>query len=202
MKNFSTIFFIFDLDLRLYMYFHMLSRRFLYKTVFQVSSYNCNFISISSSSSISPQLTRFPLSAPLHRYIHTSLTLRNIEHPHSNKSIKVTFVDRDGDHVTVEGNVGENLLSLAHRNNIDMEGACDASLACTTCHVYIQPEFFSILLPSTDEEEDLLDLAPFLESNSRLGCQVLLTHDMEGMVISLPKVTRNFYVDGHVPKPH
>lgn len=180
----------------------MLSRRFPYKTVIQVSSYNYSFISIPSSSSISPQLTRFPIPNPLHRYIHTSLPLRNNEQPHSNESIKVTFVDRAGNHVTVAGNVGENLLSLAHRNNIDMEGACDASLACTTCHVYIQPEFFSTLLPSTDEEEDLLDLAPFLESNSRLGCQVLLTHDMEGMLIALPKVTRNFYVDGHVPKPH
>ena len=180
----------------------MLSRRILYKTVFQVSCYYYNSTSLSPSSTISPQLTGFPLLTPLHRYIYTSLSLRNNEHPQSNESIKVTFVDRDGNHVTVTGNVGENLLSLAHRNNIDMEGACDASLACTTCHVYIQPEFFSLLLPSTDEEEDLLDLAPFLESNSRLGCQVLLTHDMEGMVISLPKVTRNFYVDGHVPKPH
>ena len=140
-----------------------------------------------------PQFT-----CPSHpRSIHTSLSLRD-----SHDSIGITFIDRDGQHIPVLGLPGEHLLSLAHRHDIDMEGACDASLACTTCHVYIQHEYLRALAASSEEEEDLLDLAPFLESNSRLGCQVLLSREMEGMVVTLPKVTRNFYVDGHIPKPH
>jgi ferredoxin len=48
----------------------------------------------------------------------------------------------------------------------------------------------------------MLDMAPGLKPNSRLGCQIILSHDLEGMVLKLPTITRNFYVDGHVPQPH
>lgn len=48
----------------------------------------------------------------------------------------------------------------------------------------------------------MLDMAPMLQENSRLGCQIILTRELEGIELTLPKVTRNFYVDGHVPKPH
>lgn len=51
-------------------------------------------------------------------------------------------------------------------------------------------------------EEDLLDLAPFLQETSRLGCQVILTKELDGVTVTLPKATRNFYVDGHTPQPH
>lgn len=51
-------------------------------------------------------------------------------------------------------------------------------------------------------EDDMLDMAPMLQENSRLGCQIILTRELDGMELTLPKVTRNFYVDGHVPKPH
>lgn len=51
-------------------------------------------------------------------------------------------------------------------------------------------------------EDDMLDMAPMLQENSRLGCQITLTRDLDGIELTLPKVTRNFYVDGHVPKPH
>ena len=158
----------------------------------RLSLYNYHF---PSQLACSPN-TLFPYPS-LTRSIHPSLPLRD-----SHDSVSITFVDRDGEHVPVQGRPGEHLLSLAHRYDIDMEGACDASLACTTCHVYIQYEYLSAIPASSEEEEDLLDLAPFLESNSRLGCQVLLSREMEGMVVTLPKVTRNFYVDGHIPKAH
>nr|XP_019600443.1 PREDICTED: ferredoxin-2, mitochondrial isoform X4 [Rhinolophus sinicus] len=51
-------------------------------------------------------------------------------------------------------------------------------------------------------EDDMLDMAPLLQENSRLGCQIILTPELEGAEFTLPKITRNFYVDGHVPKPH
>ncbi|XP_048581145.1 ferredoxin-2, mitochondrial [Nematostella vectensis] len=112
------------------------------------------------------------------------------------------MIDSKGERKEIPGKIGDNLLYLAHRYNISMEGACEASLACSTCHVYVH-EDFGHLLPEPDErEDDLLDMAPFLQENSRLGCQIILTKEMEGLEIQLPPATRNFYVDGHVPQPH
>jgi ferredoxin len=63
-------------------------------------------------------------------------------------------------------------------------------------------EVFDELPESSEDEEDMLDMAFGLTETSRLGCQVIVTEEMEGMVVEMPKATRNFYVDGHVPKPH
>lgn len=109
---------------------------------------------------------------------------------------------KSGEKIAVRGKVGDNILYLAHRYNIPMEGACEASLACTTCHVYVDENSLDKLPDSEEKEDDLLDMAPFLKENSRLGCQIKLTKDLEGMELTLPQATRNFYVDGHVPKPH
>jgi ferredoxin len=82
------------------------------------------------------------------------------------------------------------MLEVAHRNDIELEGACEGSLACSTCHVIIN---------STQVYDSL---AFGLTETSRLGCQVFASKEIEGMVLSLPKATRNFYVDDFVPKPH
>lgn len=116
--------------------------------------------------------------------------------------VNVVFVDSDGTNHAIRGKIGDNVLYLAHRYGIEMEGACEASLACSTCHVYVQHEYVDKIPEATDEEEDMLDLAVFLKDNSRLGCQIKLTKELDGMQLSLPRATRNFYVDGHVPKPH
>mgnify|MGYP006365199081 FL=1 len=102
----------------------------------------------------------------------------------------------------MRGKVGDNVLYLAHRHEIEMEGACEASLACTTCHCYVLNDYFDKLPDPEEKEDDLLDMAPFLKENSRLGCQIILSKDLEGITLQLPKATRNFYVDGHTPKPH
>ncbi|KAJ8039874.1 Adrenodoxin-like protein, mitochondrial [Holothuria leucospilota] len=116
--------------------------------------------------------------------------------------VNVVFIDRDDVRHEVRGKVGDNVMYLAHRHEIDIEGACEASLACCTCHVILPEEYYEKLPEPEEEEEDMLDLAPFLTATSRLSCQIILTKDLEGMVISLPQATRNFYVDGHVPEPH
>ena len=72
----------------------------------------------------------------------------------------------------MEGNAGDSVLKVAHDNNIDLEGACDSSLACSTCHVYISEPHFGQISAACDGEEDMLDLAACLKVNSRLGCQV------------------------------
>ncbi|KAI0982975.1 hypothetical protein GJ496_006089 [Pomphorhynchus laevis] len=102
----------------------------------------------------------------------------------------------------VECSVGDNLMRVAQSNNIDVEGACEASLACCTCHVYMQQDKFDSMEPASEQEEDLLDLAPFLKPTSRLSCQITIDESHDGMIVQLPPATRNFYVDGFTPKPH
>lgn len=102
----------------------------------------------------------------------------------------------------VEARIGETILQTAHRNNVDLEGACEGVCACSTCHLIFQEDVFDRLEEPTEDEEDMLDMAFGLTATSRLGCQVKVTQDMEGMEVRLPAATRNFYVDGHVPQPH
>ncbi|CAI7865790.1 unnamed protein product, partial [Closterium sp. NIES-53] len=119
------------------------------------------------------------------------------------ESIEVTFVQRDGSEAVVQVPVGTNMLQAAHDNDIDLEGACEASLACSTCHVIVMDEEqYSKMPEPTDEENDMLDLAFGLTETSRLGCQVIATKDLNGLRLKLPSATRNFAVDGFVPKPH
>ncbi|XP_051985856.1 ferredoxin-2, mitochondrial [Xyrauchen texanus] len=116
--------------------------------------------------------------------------------------VNVVYIDRSGQRIPVKAKVGDNVLYLAHKHGIDLEGACEASLACSTCHVYVKGEYYDKLPEPEEREDDMLDMAPMLQENSRLGCQIILTPEMDGIEVTLPKVTRNFYVDGHVPKPH
>nr|XP_036864231.1 ferredoxin-2, mitochondrial isoform X2 [Manis javanica] len=122
--------------------------------------------------------------------------------PPSVLRVNVVFVDRSGQRIPVSGRVGDNVLHLAQRHGVDLEGACEASLACSTCHVYVSEDHLDLLPPPDEREDDMLDMAPLLQENSRLGCQIVLTPELEGAEFTLPKITRNFYVDGHVPKPH
>ncbi|KAI3353292.1 hypothetical protein L3Q82_019833 [Scortum barcoo] len=116
--------------------------------------------------------------------------------------VNVVYIDRSGQRIPVKAKVGDNVLFLAHKHGIDLEGACEASLACSTCQVYVSEAHFDKLPEPDEREDDMLDMAPMLQENSRLGCQIVLTPELDGMELTLPKVTRNFYVDGHVPKPH
>jgi len=116
--------------------------------------------------------------------------------------VMLTVINKDGSKEKVRGKVGDNLLYLSKRFEIAMEGACEASLACTTCHVYVDHEFLDSFPEATETEEDLLDGAPFLRDNSRLGCQLILQREHNGLVIKLPAATKNFYVDGHKPTAH
>lgn len=100
---------------------------------------------------------------------------------------------------------GWNLVQTAHSATpqVELEGACECSLACSTCHVVLQQKVFDSLEPASEEEEDLLDLAFGLTATSRLGCQVKVSAAaFEGTTVTLPAATRNFYVDGHKPQPH
>mmetsp|Transcript_265 Transcript_265/g.733 ORF Transcript_265/g.733 Transcript_265/m.733 type:complete len:186 (-) Transcript_265:1226-1783(-) len=117
-------------------------------------------------------------------------------------TVSVTFVQPDDTQRVVQARVGESLLQVAHRHDIDLEGACEGVCACSTCHLILEPDLFDSLEEASEDEEDMLDMAFGLTETSRLGCQITVREDMEGAVLEMPKATRNFYVDGHVPKPH
>ena len=104
---------------------------------------------------------------------------------------KMTFVDPNGTRHEVDAPVGLSVLEIAHNNNIELEGACEGSLACSTCHVIVDSEDFERLAEPTEDEEDMLDLAFGLTRTSRLGCQIIMSDELDGLTVSLPSETRN-----------
>lgn len=108
---------------------------------------------------------------------------------------KITFVYPDGAEKIIEAPKGISVLEVAHKNGIPLEGACEGSLACSTCHVIVDSAFYNKLPAATEEEEDMLDLAFGLTHTSRLGCQIILSDELDGLRVSLPAATRNMMVD-------
>ena len=107
----------------------------------------------------------------------------------------MTFILKDGSPKEVDAPIGLSVLEIAHRNHIDIEGACEGSLACSTCHVVVDKTWFDKLAPASDDEEDMLDLAFGLTHTSRLGCQIIITEELDGLTVQLPAATRNMMVD-------
>jgi 2Fe-2S ferredoxin len=104
---------------------------------------------------------------------------------------KVTFIMTDGTPNEVDAPLGLSMMEIAQKNGIEeIEGACGGSLACATCHMYIHPDWWQKCLPRegavSEEEEDMLDLAFDVRENSRLGCQIVMTEDLDGLVVALP----------------
>lgn len=93
----------------------------------------------------------------------------------------------------IEAKVGQTLMAATLASGIEIEAACDGNCACSTCHVYISKDYYEKLTPATEEEEDMLDLALFVQPTSRLSCQILMHPDLEGLEFKLPSATRNFY---------
>lgn len=106
----------------------------------------------------------------------------------------ITFLLSDGTEKTVDAPLGISLLEVAHKNEIPLEGACEGSLACSTCHVVVDDAYFDGLPEATEDEEDMLDLAFALTHTSRLGCQIIVTDELDGLKVSLPAGTRNMQV--------
>ena len=104
---------------------------------------------------------------------------------------KMTFIERDGTRREVEATNGLSVLEIAHRHGIDIEGACEGSLACSTCHIIVDPEWYDLLKEASEDEDDMLDLAFNLTQTSRLGCQIVITEELDGLTVRLPAATRN-----------
>jgi 2Fe-2S ferredoxin len=103
----------------------------------------------------------------------------------------MTFVQKDGTPREVEVQEGLTILEAARKYNIALEGACEGSLACSTCHVIVDEQYYDQLPEATEDEEDMLDLAFGLTKTSRLGCQICMKPELDGLVVTLPQATRN-----------
>ncbi|USO01487.1 MAG: 2Fe-2S iron-sulfur cluster binding domain-containing protein [Alphaproteobacteria bacterium] len=108
---------------------------------------------------------------------------------------KVVFITKDNTRTVIDAPAGLSLLEVAHSNKIDLEGACEGSLACSTCHVIVDPAWYEKLAAPSEDEEDMLDLAFGLEKTSRLGCQIILSEALDGIEVRIPAATRNMLVD-------
>jgi len=104
---------------------------------------------------------------------------------------KMVFIERDGTRREVDAPIGLSVLEIAHKHGVDIEGACEGSLACSTCHVIVDAEWYELLKDASEDEEDMLDLAFGLTKTSRLGCQIIMSEELDGLTVKLPQATRN-----------
>lgn len=116
----------------------------------------------------------------------------HIHPPKPGEELSITFVDKEGREHPFQVSKGDNLLDIAQANDLEMEGACGGSCACSTCHVIVTDAAMYNRMPeATDDENDMLDLAFGLTETSRLGCQVCMTKELDGLKVQLPAMSRN-----------
>lgn len=106
--------------------------------------------------------------------------------------LSVTFKSADGaKEWNCQASEGDSLLMIAHENDIDIEGACEGNMACSTCHVIVDKQYFNNMPQAIEDEEEMLDLAIDLHETSRLGCQIFMSKELDGLVVRLPSGTSN-----------
>jgi 2Fe-2S ferredoxin len=104
---------------------------------------------------------------------------------------KITFLQKDGTSQTIDAEENWSIMQVAVEHKIEgIEGACGGSMACATCHVYVQPEWLPRVIAQdneqSEEEKDILDTAFDIRETSRLGCQIKLTEELDGLIVALP----------------
>ena len=125
----------------------------------------------------------------------------HIDPPRPGEERHITFIDKDRKSHTYEVSDGSNLLDIAQANDLEMEGACGGSCACSTCHVIVDSnEMYDKMEEPDDDENDMLDLAFGLTETSRLGCQIKMSKEMDGLVVKLPSMTRNLQASDFAKK--
>lgn len=142
-----------------------------------------------SSSRTLPPLSRIPVLSR-ERFQRRDITCSSVVQPlRSENKVTVNFINRDGEKITVKASPGESLLDVVVDQELDFDGfgACEGTLACSTCHVIFKEEVYKQLGPISDEEMDMLDLAYGLTDTSRLGCQICLTKSLDGVTVRLPE---------------
>ena len=100
--------------------------------------------------------------------------------------VQVCFVNADGERTLAKGEVGTRLLEVAQGAGMPLEGTCEGQMACSTCHVIVDAEWFARFPAASDDEEDMLDLAADVARTSRLSCQITLTEELDGLEVRIP----------------
>ncbi|KAI0471718.1 ferredoxin [Xylariaceae sp. FL0804] len=136
-------------------------------------------------SRVVPAIARSFSTSPIRRHGH-------VTPPKPGEELYVTFIDKEDKEHKVAVSKGDNLLDIAQAHDLEMEGACGGSCACSTCHVIVLDQDHYDKMPEPeDDENDMLDLAFGLTETSRLGCQVVMTKELDGLRVKLPSMTRN-----------
>ena len=99
----------------------------------------------------------------------------------------ITFIDQDGNEREIEADVGSTVMETAVNNDVPgILATCGGSCSCATCHVYVDESWIDKLPPAELEEEDMLDTAHDLQENSRLSCQIKVTEELDGLIVTTP----------------
>ena len=100
---------------------------------------------------------------------------------------KITYIDSSGNQKTIEVDKGLSVMEGAVQNNIPgIDADCGGGMACATCHVYVKEEWFNKLPKAEDGEQDMIDMAYEPKKNSRLSCQLIVSDELDGMVVTTP----------------
>ena len=100
---------------------------------------------------------------------------------------KITYIEQDGTERTVQAELGSTVMETAINNDIPgILATCGGSCSCATCHVYVDAEWVDKLPPPELEENDMLDTAHDLQENSRLSCQIKVTEELDGLIVTTP----------------
>ena len=101
---------------------------------------------------------------------------------------KITYKDNKGKSKVIEVENGLSVMEGAIQNDIPgIDADCGGSMACATCHVYVEEKWFNKLLKAEDAEVDMIDMAYEPKKNSRLSCQLIVTDELDGLVITTPE---------------
>ncbi len=100
--------------------------------------------------------------------------------------VAVYFTDSRGKKIRADAKAQDNLLRLAQAHGLPLEGTCEGQMACSTCHVIVDKEWFDRLPEASEEEEDMLDFAAGVQRTSRLSCQIDLIEALDGLCVSVP----------------
>ena len=102
--------------------------------------------------------------------------------------VKITYIDSSGEARTVEAEVDSTVMEAAIRNGIpEIAAECGGGCACATCHVYVDEKWMELTGKASDQEEDMLDFAYKVQPNSRLCCQIKVTANLDGLVVTTPE---------------
>ena len=101
---------------------------------------------------------------------------------------KISYIDHDGSRLEVEARVGESVMEAAVRNQVPgIEADCGGACACATCHVYVDEAWMAATGSPSEMEEDMLDFAYEVRQNSRLSCQLRVSEELDGLVVTTPE---------------